>query len=136
MQEHEGGNCSVFSVFSGAKFIQPTQSKLNLYGLAGLGLCFQSTSDFTVRGAGPGYSYTTTTYNQFRSGTKFGILAGGGIEYELSKKLALFLEPRFINIFGGKGKLPEDWDWLEPEDYENPPSVLFFSIRIGLNFRI
>jgi hypothetical protein len=59
-----------------------------------------------------------------------------GLEYELSRRFALFTDIRIIPIFNTEQKPPSEWDWLSPEVYQNPPDVVFFPLRIGLSFRI
>jgi opacity protein-like surface antigen len=96
-----GGQSGIFSIFTGGKYLAPMSGKLKIYGLAGLGLCFLSTSDLTAD-----YTivtpWSTTTVHatfMFDSETAFGLLFGGGLVYELKPSLGLFAEIRFVNIF-------------------------------------
>jgi opacity protein-like surface antigen len=98
----KGGTFMPFSIFAGAKYIfLPPPSKINVYGCAGIGLCMLSTSDLTAHYIihTTWYTADVTSTTQFKSETDFALLFGGGAVYQLSPKLGLFGEIRYVSIF-------------------------------------
>jgi hypothetical protein len=79
---------------------------------------------------------TTTMFNVLKEGYFFGLAAGLGLEYELSRWFALYTDIRFVHVFNTERKPPPEWDWLPAEVYQNPPKVVFFALRTGVSFRI
>jgi hypothetical protein len=136
-----GTEFACYGWFGGLKGIFPVLERLTLYALGGAGTCEQESGDviFSQRRPGPGGGWveeTTQIYNVLREGYFFGLTAGVGLEYELSRWFALFTEIRIVKVFNTERKPPPEWAWLPPEVYQNPPNVVFFPLRIGLSFRI
>lgn len=136
-----GTGFACYGWFGGLKGIFPVLNRLTLYALGGAGTCEQESGDliFQERQPGPGGGYvdtTTTIYNVLRQDYFFGLTAGVGLEFELSRRFALFTEIRIVKVFNTERQPPPEWAWLPPEVYQNPPNVVFFPLRIGLSFRI
>ena len=96
-----GGTYGAFSLVAGGKYFFPMQSKIKIYGLAGLGLFMQSVGDLTVH-----YTISTAWYTasvtetwSFDSQTDIGVLFGLGMNYPMSPKLSLVGELRLVVIF-------------------------------------
>ncbi len=96
-----GGTFGIFSLAGGGKYFFPLQSKMKIYGMAGLGLFIQSISDLTVRYriTTPYYTADVTVTRGWDTQTNLGVLFGFGMHYPMSPKLSLVGEFRMVVIF-------------------------------------
>src|SRR5437867_8021922 len=91
-----GGRLSIVSVKAdilAGKFDK--LSKVNPYGLAGLGYFMSSRGEMTYNG----YLYPSSSSNDFGMGV------GGGIMYNISPKTSLYGEVQYNNIFASGGNI-------------------------------
>ncbi len=138
---HEGGEFGCYSYFGGLKASFPLSGRLMLSGLAGAGIGVQESGRFyfKTRQPGPGGGWVETetiAYNILRPGTFFAVIAGAGLEYDLSRRFALFVAPRLIVVFDTERTPPPEWAWLDPSVYRDPPKVVFLPLMIGISFKI
>lgn len=141
VSSHEGGEFGCYGYFGGLKAIFPVSNRLMLSGAAGAGIGVQESGRFSFKGRRPGpgggwIQYETITYNILRPGTFFGVIAGAGLEYELSRWFALFAGARLVVIFNTERTPPPEWAWLDPKVYRDPPNVVFLPLMAGITFKI
>ncbi len=138
---HEGGEFGCYNYFGGLKASLPVSSRLTMSGLAGVGIGVQESGRFyfKTRQPGPGGGWIETetiTYNILPPGTFFAVVVGAGLEYDLSRRFALFVAPRLIVVFDTERTPPPEWAWLDPSVYRDPPGVVFLPLMIGISFKI
>lgn len=138
---YEYGEFACLGYFGGLKGSFPVSRRVTFYVSAGAGTCEQESGDYCTKerrpGLGGGYIESETwTYNVLREDYFFGLTGGFGLEYELSRRFALFAEIRVITVFNTERKPPPEWADLDPNVYKNPPNVVFLPIVIGISFKI
>ena len=136
-----GGEYACLGFLSGVKGLLPIGKRLTLYASVGAGTCEQESGDFIgrVRQPGPGGGWMeseTVTFNALQQGYFFGLIAGGGAEYDLSRRFSLFAETRVVTVFNTGRTPPPQWADLPPEIYQNPPNAVFVPLVIGIRVKI
>jgi hypothetical protein len=103
-----GGGETIFSAVAGAKYVFPSPGKIHFYVFAGTGISHQSQSDVTAQ-----YTVVTSYYTATVSSTKslssttgLGVIAGPGLWFDLTPKVAVYGELRYASCVGTNMYVP------------------------------
>lgn len=90
----KGGDLGVFSIVPGAKIYIPSRERFQVYLLAEAGLFLTTVGELTV--SAPGFQGVTCPKE---TESRFGYVLGAGVEYFLMKKIGLWGDFRFTDVF-------------------------------------